>query len=490
MENINLEKVKEVDTGKNEIFSQLLEEKTLEEVNDKHKSLHGHLKNVTIKWLKSSTSHGLPRIFETNNVILKTIWLFAFLSSTTYMIYSIIILINEYFRYPTNMLMRFSHVPTVQFPAIELPTLRELSLSKYCKTNYNSSFCSPHRSASSYSDFSDYAKTNLSKNISDAYMFEIGDKIKYCRFNSIECDLKKDFILDPETYTFNKEFLRNGTKLDTKNISLTETAKGGGLVLFIFFGDPDFENIQSFVISIDQQINDFYSDENDIFVPPGYSTEIVINRNVFHRLEKPHGNCIKDLSKTSKFNSTSFHYISRVYNLQYTKRLCFSLCTARELALKCNCTRKYDMWKAFNKLQKCEDIKNKTCADTVSKTIFYENICIKECPDECESIEYSLTSRNFLLGKSDFKDYKNYTDLCNLSEENLSKAFGVMRLNYATLEYTENIYQISMSFQTLISNIGGHFGLCIGITMISGVEIIVLMFDIVQILFNHFKLKI
>ena len=251
------------------------------------------------------------------------------------MIYSIIILINEYFEYPTNMLTRVAHQTPIQFPAITFFHMRELSLAKYCKKNNHSPICSPDRSASSYYEFlsdEDY--------FMNEYYYEIDDTMLKCSFNYEDCDTKSDFILENNYYTFNKGVSSNGTKLDIKNISFSHTSFKGGLEALIFFGNPDIDNVRSFIISVFNQGYDPYFLEHDehIYVTPGYLSKIVINRNVIRRLEKPHGNFIKDLSKSSEFNSSIFHYISRVSNVKYTQKYCFQLCTEREINLNCNCS--------------------------------------------------------------------------------------------------------------------------------------------------------
>ena len=85
--------------------------------------------------------------------------------------------------------------------------------------------------------------------------------------------------------------------------------------------------------------------------------------------------------------------------------------------------------------------------------------------------------------------FRHFVKPLNISEENVFKAIGKIHINFESLEYTETIYQISMSLHVLIGSIGGYLGLCIGITMISGVELIVLIIDIMHILFNHVKIN-
>ena len=211
-------------------------------------------------------------------------------------------------------------------------------------------------------------------------------------------------------------------------------------------------------------------------------------RDVIRRLEKPHGRCIKDLSKALKFNSSMFHYISRVKNIKYTKNHCLEVSTEREINLNCNCSSTSVTWDIKGLLKICDSKEDNTCADNIFKMLNENTNCTNDCPDECESIYYSLTSKNKQLGKFDKYFFGYYAQDLNIKEENIIKAFGNIHINFESLEYTENIHQISMSLQVLIANIGGYLGLCIGITMISGVEIIVLIFDTVQILCNHVKL--
>lgn len=83
-------------------------------------SLSVKYKNLLSKWCKQSSSHGLPKIFETKYLPIKIMWTIFFIASMSYCTYFIIRSIVQYTKYETNIkIIDLEDTPTI-FPTITI----------------------------------------------------------------------------------------------------------------------------------------------------------------------------------------------------------------------------------------------------------------------------------------------------------------------------------------------------------------------------------
>jgi len=92
--------------------------------------------------------------------------------------------------------------------------------------------------------------------------------------------------------------------------------------------------------------------------------------------------------------------------------------------------------------------------------------CYSECPEECDSIKYE-TSHTFT---------KSSSKIDNLV---------VFNIFYPTLDYTVIDQIPKIDLFDFISNLGGNFGLFIGISFLSFAEFIELFIEIILIFFKR-----
>ena len=80
-----------------------------------------------VQWGKSSTSHGIPKIFSTKNRAIRFMWMIFFLGSSAYCVYTILTSIVEYSQYKTTLsLKKIQEVPQI-FPAVTLCNINPFS---------------------------------------------------------------------------------------------------------------------------------------------------------------------------------------------------------------------------------------------------------------------------------------------------------------------------------------------------------------------------
>ena len=112
-----------------------------------------------------------------------------------------------------------------------------------------------------------------------------------------------------------------------------------------------------------------------------------------------------------------------------------------------------------------------------------DDSCSTLCPLECDSVEYNLlvSSANY-PSFSSYLVYGKYFE--NMTFEELQKKSIAISIFYSDLSY---IY-IGESVKTLVidlfSNIGGTLGLFVGVSMLSLIEIVEILIEVVFIRFN------
>ena len=126
-----------------------------------------------------------------------------------------------------------------------------------------------------------------------------------------------------------------------------------------------------------------------------------------------------------------------------------------------------------------------------SANVSHEN-CLKFFPHECDSLSYSITtlSENLPISGTiqNTKGFTHGNKFNNFKE--VRKYFFSINIYYEDLKYTIISQQPRSETFHLISDIGDIFGLFIGISFLSFIEIFELLFEVFYFLFrDKFCLK-
>jgi hypothetical protein len=114
--------------------------------------------------------------------------------------------------------------------------------------------------------------------------------------------------------------------------------------------------------------------------------------------------------------------------------------------------------------------------------------CYKYCPLECDSMSFQITPffeplpTNGIIGnitKTDFSLSRFNT------YEQVNKKFFEFFVYYKTLKYTLISQEPQQNIVGIISNIGGIFGLLLGISFLSFIEIFEIIFEIILYKFKN-----
>ena len=270
-----------------------------------------------------------------------------------------------------------------------------------------------------------------------------------------------------------------------------------GLILELYLGDPKKETFYEFndgvLISIHNQSTIPFTQGEKIKAAAGLETDLIMSRNFISKLEKPHGDCLKDTTSSSTFSSDYFDYIVRTIGETYSQEYCYALCVQKHIIDTCNCSN--TLMPIFNGTTHfCVNFNIEVAC--MKKLIFNfgstkgATDCKAFCPYECESVEYGVTTYKAL--------YPNefYTDILyawikgngvNISIDSIDKAFAKVNIFYKSMEYTSTTQNIQTSADDLFSNIGGTLGLYVGVSILSAVEIVELGFNLIMALISYLK---
>jgi hypothetical protein len=135
------------------------------------------------------------------------------------------------------------------------------------------------------------------------------------------------------------------------------------------------------------------------------------------------------------------------------------------------------------------------CSETTTKLFLSKEVddnCLRFCPLECESVEYDFYSsfgnfptQNMYYLLSDNLNYLFFGK--NLTESQIKDYFMksiAIDVYYTDIGYTKISESPKTSISDLFSNVGGTLGLFVGISLLSVIEIVEILFEFVLIIFN------
>ncbi len=216
----------------------------------------------------------------------------------------------------------------------------------------------------------------------------------------------------------------------------------------------------------------------------GAETSIAISRNFISKLESPHGYCVKNVDKNSEFSSFFFNYIVNTLGVDYTQKHCFSLCMQNEIIKYCGCTNL--LMPVFNLSSRyCISYIELDCMLNIATSFDEKDAagdCENACPFECDSIDYEISSFTATYPNSVYKStllLDEMISLSNISYEDIGRAVVKVNVFYESMDYKKTEEKVLISSDVFFSNIGGTLGLCMGVSVLSFVEIFELVYLLV-----------
>ena len=437
-----------------------LEEKILDKIDSKNVCYlkFKRIKQKTIELLLVSSAHGIPSILRTRHIFIKIMWLIFTLISFGFTSNLVVKSTLDYLEYNT-----VSSVNIIQEFKSQFPTIT------FCRT--------PSFLNNSLEDFILRLRYNFiyEKNLTNFFQSFYDDVYGQCyRFNS-------------------------GINLNNEKVNLLNSSKKGllhGLRIDLYQDVPegyDFNKIRLFIHNHSNPPIDIL--EQGTWVTSGGWYRFQIERTFYERLGDPFNNCLKGVNEFDK-NKTIINYISKL-NRSYTQSTCHEICIHLAILEKsnCNCSTSLNEVPKYC-IKKWSESSNlseqKQCVEKFLKekfeTITLDQRCSKYCPLECDSMSFKITPyfEHFptsigLISRQTKLD----EGLMNFSTyEDVRKHYASILIYYKDLKYTLIRQEPRTEVFSYVSTIGGIFGLFLGVSFLSFIEIFEILFEALYILFS------
>jgi len=396
------------------------------------------IKKNLVELLSDSTAYGVPKIFKSKRAFLRKFWLAYFLIGFFVSIFFIYKAIMNYLDYEVITKIESIYEQPMLFPTI--------------------SFCPrvPHA----------FDKINLNK------------IVKQCWFNLDESCLK-----NPENHfemfdsRLGKCFRFNsGKNLMNQLIPMLNSTIGGR--------DDSFKLRLKVDTSLNVWIHDVASPPLDHhigkskFVSNSAATHLTVQKMVENKLGLPYNQCYKDLNDFH-LNKTLIKYMEST-NINYDQLDCLDLCYELSFLSRnpCNCTNTSlgKVWTDCSQSSHFDEEEDESCIFKDRKKFFKKSIlneCKKYCPEKCDTVFYSVNTNvidvNRQVGKK---------------KDNQAKITLEFFVYFHSLKYTYISQTAKAREFDLVSNIGGIFGLFVGLSFVSLLEVSELFIETLFILYS------
>jgi hypothetical protein len=462
------------------------------------KNHHRQKKNtilyVLYDWCEISSVHPIPRIKRSKNLYLRFLWLFCLTASAVYCVYSIVVSIMAYRKYEKFTSTEIIKESSSNFPAISFCYYKMLN--KLSQRDFQQTFSNNEQT----NDIYDYVNENLlsmqnanrtdfNQTLDLADQRLVGLTLKNilisCVYNRRQC-FEKDFSsffhpIHGNCFTFNNNL--NGS-IKTSRIQ----GPGNGLTLELLVGTSneknDFLSNDGIILVVHNQTKIPFFDSDRILINTGVETDLKINRNFISKLGPPFNDCLEENTKNT-FKSEIMDHIVNDLNKTYSQQHCYSLCMQKYIIDECNCS---SIWLPINyKNTKFCNYKKIDCITYATRQIFSKkknSVCIKQCPLECNIIEYKISSSRISFPSEYYKRQliKNNKKInsSGVSYSEIQNSMLKINIFYESLTYNLIKESESLTIETLFANIGGTLSLTLGISISSVIEIAELVISLIQ----------
>jgi len=379
-------------------------------------SLKQRLKKKCVEVLSSSSFYGVPKLIASETLFQKLLWATIILAMYAYFTSSIVNNVLEYLKYPVVTNINTVYEKDATFPAVA---------------------------------------------ICNSFLYYY-----YCTYDNKLCNQIR--LRNSNCFDFNTGLNQSLYPVDISKSTVPGRLNGLRLTLY---QQKDGEQINIYVYNQSTDLNE----NKAIYVSKGMEVNIVLNRVFTSKLSSPHSDCKIDYVFEPKpldiLNKTSFPYFQSE---------CFFLCRIQQEMEICNktaefhrnfqyyFTNKSHFWDFFY-YQVYNDCykKNPLLINSIRSkfsSLGANTICEKQCPIECNSISYSLSTTSNTL-------FTNYSSV---------------KIYYEDFFYTLIKEEAKTSFDSLIGTIGGLLGLFLGASLMSFFEIIDLAIIVITVILKHF----
>ena len=431
-----------------------------------------------IKFVETTNTHGVRQIFVGKSLIRKIFWGLFFLFSLIMCLYNVSMSIRIFVSTPTATTVTSRHVPTIRFPAVticnmhlfRMTYLEQYNLTDLTRATLNLKIKNKDRVREEFREQCLRYKTFIDASITfeDALMEggqNLEDFVVECEFLGVPCDLQRDFtpVMTPvgRCYTFNG---RNAME-QYKTVSGIGYRHGLELVLNLqqdeFSGTFTHEAGARVVVHNQEHPPSVL--ENGLAVPIGSSAYMSIRaRQIDDRSQTGFSNC-QHLDEAQEFEI--------VEGFDYSLSACLSDCIAEDIAEVCDCIHGVPVpsMGRFASYDKCSIVQ--LCCIAASLITTEDCGCTIACNQSLFDVTTTYSTYPAL------GEIAELAEIYNTTQEVIRNSFLSVRVFFSELIMITEVTERSYSLTALVADIGGQFGLFLGLSIISLTEFLIWIFD-------------
>jgi hypothetical protein len=432
------------------------------------------IKDKTKQTLKETTLHGPPRIFSRGErrLFVRILWLLLFLASTAGAIYTISTQIIDYLNFEVVTQIKLIQESPTEFPTVTFYNLKSNNLS-------------------------------------------LASILASCRFNDNDCTAS-DFETNTDEFGNIYYQFNNGKNSNHEKINIYKTKRAGiinGLSLILFAGSFDHDSTEFASNSKLNETLDYNTIISNGFhvvvqnhsIDPEYSagisyaginlalqfeTSLIVNRIFTYKEDEPYSQCKKDLNSTK---SDIYQFMTESTSYIYRQKDCIEYCIGKYIIEKCNITsnltKRDVLWNRYISAPLVYNCITTKYYEFIGNNLY--ELCLPECPLECDSIRYDVSVSASTFPNKQTSDgliyIYNGLDFSrnNLTFEQYKSNLVAFNVYYEELVYTQISESAKMTSIDLVANIGGVLGLFLGTSVLTFTEWIELIVEIIFILFGR-----
>ena len=336
------------------------------------------------------------------------------------------------------------------------------------------------------------------------YGFTIDEMLVSCNYLGSTCSTS-DFTLY-KSYDYGNCYKFNGgSNSSIKKVS--SAGPGNSFTVELFSGDPTEETYvyqRGFYVIVHNQSYSPIMDYEGVYVSTNAATNVGIERNYYSKQPSPYSQCIVNTTSNSSSTSTLYQLIlNQLGEQRYRRAYCYKLCYQIAVVNNCSCyDATYPNTNTTNQnIQACHTGIQLSCRDGVVtwfSTNGFISTCDSYCPVECLAVDYKKsihsafypTSAYLSLLKQQSGFLSKYTTATQNSanfDSYIGSSISKINIFYNDISFIAYIESPSITWDTLVGNIGGILGLFIGISIMSIMEILEFIFEIIKIVYDHNK---
>ncbi|CAF1305218.1 unnamed protein product [Adineta steineri] len=482
-----------------------------------------HQSRSIIREFSLNTSmHGIAGISRSQSIHNRIFWSIAILIFTGMMFYFSIQAIRAYFKYPTEISVEFIEEWPQAFPAVTIcnysplrydqfimPYLNYTNTFNLTNTNDTSTFSALQ--AEHISNFLNH-ELNRNQSLHDLY-YPLEAMLIKCVYNGVNCSVH-DFIrfISPRygfCYTFNAQakHINNG-KLHYNN----ENGKSGQLELDLYTHShqyvPYLSNGVGIVAMVHENTQLPLIDRASTQLRPGQRHKLGYIKMTNVLLPAPYTTCN---NKVSIGLQAMFNQFPQA-EYTYAQELCFIVAIQTYTYQECGCVSPFEWSTRYivlpgtttvihASLCNTSDICYANAADRFRSSSSIARIFASDCNQECSINKFLIKLSSIAAPTSWYlNDIKNFVE--SVSTIPLSSNWSTtwssdIQANYVGIDvvcestrvetYTQ---QASISVVDVISNVGGQTGLWMGISFLSLMEIIEMLYRLIRYQYHRIRRRL